>query len=159
MIYLVTANITLLCSHMLQLLIHYYNLSRSANTQLIWSIQQQVHCYDLSRPNQYYIAIIHSVTANNTLLWSVSLQPILTYTAIYYVIQHSLWTMNTKTDRILIYKQGDHPPAAGGPPPMRIPGAARRTPRQYPRLWLLCYYIVFSVLPFVLLDICLSEDT
>ena len=40
-------------------------------------------------------------------------------------------------------EQGDRLPAAGGPPPMRIPGAARRTPRHYPRLWISCYYIVF----------------
>ena len=42
-----------------------------------------------------------------------------------------------------IHEQGDRPPAAGCPPPMRIPGAARRTPRHYPRLWTMCYYIVF----------------
>jgi len=29
-----------------------------------------------------------------------------------------------------IYEQGDRLPAAGGPPPMRTPGAARRTLRQ-----------------------------
>ena len=29
------------------------------------------------------------------------------------------------------------------PPPMRTPGAARSTPRHHPRLWILCYYIVF----------------
>ena len=34
----------------------------------------------------------------------------------------------------IIYEQGDRLPATGGPPPMRIPGAARRTPRHYPRL-------------------------
>ena len=45
------------------------------------------------------------------------------------------------------------------PPPMRIPGAARRTPRHYPRLWILYYYIgFFSVLPFMLFDIRLSKD-
>jgi len=34
--------------------------------------------------------------------------------------------MNTNAYRNLIHEQGDRPPAAGGPPPMRIPGAARR---------------------------------
>ena len=50
-------------------------------------------------------------------------------------------------------------PLLEDPPPMRIPGAARRTPRHYQGLWISCYYIVFfSVLPFVLFDIHLSED-
>ena len=48
--------------------------------------------------------------------------------------QHALCNMNTKAYRILIHEQGDRLPAAGEPPPMRIPGAARRTPRHYPRL-------------------------
>ena len=34
-------------------------------------------------------------------------------------------------------------PLLEDPPPMRIPGAARRTPRHYPRLWISCYYIGF----------------
>jgi hypothetical protein len=49
-------------------------------------------------------------------------------------------------------EQGDRLPAAGGPPPMRIPGAARRTPRHPPRLWISCYYIVF----FLLCHLCYS---
>ena len=64
---------------MLQLLLHYYNLSHSANPQLIWSISLQpiLHCYDLFRYSQYQIAMIYLVTANTTLLWSIPLQPIL----------------------------------------------------------------------------------
>ena len=44
----------------------------------------------------------------------------------------TILSMNKATDRQLLED----------PPPMRIPGAARRTPRHYPRLWISCYYIV-----------------
>ena len=146
MIYLVTANITLLWSISSQPLLHYYNLSRysqyyitmiylvTANTTLLWSISLQpiLHCYDLPRYSQYYIAIIYLVTANTKLLWSISLQPILhsydlsrhsqynnrntmiiliqqQLMLLYTTWYNSLWNMNTKADRILIYEQGDHP--------------------------------------------------
>ena len=62
------------------------------------------------------------------------------------------------TLRILSMNKATACPLLEDPPPMRIPGAARRTPRHYPRLWISCYYIVFSVLPFMLFDIRLSED-
>ena len=70
MLYLVTANTTLLWSISLQPILHCYDLLRTANTTLIRSISLQpiLHCYDLSRYNQYYIAIIYSDTANTTLL-------------------------------------------------------------------------------------------
>ena len=52
---------------------------------------------------------------------------------------------------VINYEQGDRPPATGGPPPMRTPGAARRTPRQLSKTMnLVLLYCVFSVLPFVL---------
>ena len=44
--------------------------------------------------------------------------------------QSMIWHSEYKAYRVIIYKQGDRLPAAGGPPPMRIPGAARRTPSQ-----------------------------
>ena len=47
------------------------------------------------------------------------------------------------TLRILSMNKATACPLLEDPPPMRIPGAARRTPRHYPRLWILCYYIVF----------------
>ena len=54
--------------------------------------------------------------------------------------------------RMIIHEQGDRSPAAGGPPPMRTPGAARRTPRQLSKtINFVLVYCVFSVLPFVLL--------
>jgi hypothetical protein len=54
-------------------------------------------------------------------------------------------------------------PLLEDPPPMRIPGAARRTPSQLSKTMTLCYLIVFLFLPFlfcyfVLFDICHSED-
>ena len=51
----------------------------TANTTLLWSIPLQpiLHSYDLSRHSQYYIAITYLVTANTTFLWSISSQPIL----------------------------------------------------------------------------------
>ena len=55
-------------------------------------------------------------------------------------------------------EQGDRLPAAGGPPPMRIPGAARRTPRHSPNYEFRVIILFFSVFPFVLYDIRLPED-
>jgi hypothetical protein len=45
----------------------------------------------------------------------------------------------------LYVNQGDRPPAAEGPLPMRIPGAARRMPSQLSKTMTLYYHIVFSV--------------
>ena len=154
MTYLVTDNTTFLWSILLQPLLHCYNLSRFsqcyiAMTYLVTAIQPILYCYALSRYSQYYTAMIYSVTANTTLLWSIPSQPILHcydlfchsqyYIAMIYLttvnttllwynkrntmiilIQqqlmllyttwyNSLWNMNTKADRILIYEQGDHP--------------------------------------------------
>ena len=67
---------------------------------------------------------------------------------LYYLIQHALRNMNTNAYRNLIHEQGDRPPAAGGPPPMRIPGAARRTSSQLSKTMTLCSRIAFSVLLF-----------
>ena len=182
MTYLVTANITFLWSISSQPILHCYSLSWyspyyipmiyivTVNTTLLWSILLQpiLHCYNLSRYSQYYIPMIYIVTVNTTLLWSISLQSILhcydTTTAIQLILlyttcyntRYEIWiqkpiaflSINKVTTR-----------RCWRTPPMRIPGAARRTPRQSPRLWILCYYIVFfSVLPFVLLDIRRSED-
>jgi len=49
-------------------------------------------------------------------------------------------------------------PLLEDPPPMRIPGAARRTPRHYPRLWISCYYIVFFCFAICVTRYPLSED-
>ena len=60
---------------------------------------------------------------------------------------------------VIIYEQGDRLPAAGGPPPMRIPGAARRTPNQLTKtMHFVLLYCFLLFLPFVLFDIRLSED-
>ena len=49
-------------------------------------------------------------------------------------------------------------PQLENPPPMRIPGATRRTPRHYPRLWISCYYIVFFCFAICVTRYPLSED-
>ena len=56
----------------------------------------------------------------------------------------------------LLYKnKDDHLTAAGGPPPMRAPGAARRTLNQQPKTMnsVLLYCFFFLFLPFCVTDI------
>ena len=70
------------------------------------------------------------------------------------MIRHSEY----KNCRTITHEQGDCSPAAGVPPPMRIPGAARRTPNQLTKTMhfvLLNCFLLF--LPFVLLDIRIAE--
>ena len=187
MTYLVTDNTTFLWSILLQPLLHCYNLSRFsqcyiAMTYLVTAIQPILYCYALSRYSQYYTDMIYSVTANTTLLWSIPLQPILhcydlfCYSQ-YYIAMIYLTTVNTtllwynKRNTLIIliqqqlillyttdttrYEIWIQKPIAllsmnkattrccWRTPPMRTPGAARRTPRQSPRQWILCYYTVF----------------
>ena len=61
----------------------------------------------------------------------------ITNTAIYYTTiiymqqpkqQSMIWHSEYKNYRTITHEQGDRSPAAEEPPPMRIPGAARRTP-------------------------------
>ena len=60
---------------------------------------------------------------------------------------------------VTTYEQGDRPPAAGGPPPMRTPGAARRTLRQPSKTMnFVLLYRVFSCFAICVIDIRLSED-
>ena len=50
-----------------------------------------------------------------------------------------------KAYRVIIHEQGDRPPAAGEPPPMRRPGAGRRMPSQPPKtmifVLLYCFFL------------------
>ena len=178
MTYLVTDNTTLLWSIPLQPLLHCYNLFRFsqcyiAMTYLVTAIQPILYCYALSRYSQYYTAMIYSVTANTTLLWSIPLQPILhcydlfCYSQ-YYIAMNYLTTVNTTllwyknvilwlswynnnlycyilldTTRYEIWIQKPIAFLSMNKattrccwryPPMRTPGAARRTPRHHPRL-------------------------
>jgi hypothetical protein len=66
--------------------------------------------------------------------------------------------MNTKADRILIHEQGDRPPAAGGPPPMRIPGVAGGRHATIQDYEFRVIILFFLFLPFVLFDIYRTED-
>ena len=65
MIYLGTANNTLLCSPSLQPIPHCYDFSRYS---------QILICNNLSSYNQYYIDLLYLVTASTTGLYSSSLQ-------------------------------------------------------------------------------------
>ena len=65
--------------------------------------------------------------------------------------QSMLWHSDYKAYRVIIHDQGDRPPAAGGPPPMRTPGAARRTLNQLPKTMNFVLLYCFSIFPFVLL--------
>ena len=81
-------------------------------------------------------------TITNTTIYSV---------AIIYMPQSKqqsmIWHSEYKNYRTIIHEQGDRSPAAGGPPPMRIPGAARRTPNQLSKtvnfVLLYCFFCVF----------------
>ena len=72
--------------------------------------------------------------------------------AIWLSIQQQIYDM---TLRILFMNKATARPLLEDPPPMRIPGAARRTPRHYPRLWISCYYIDF----FLFCHLCYSIST
>ena len=80
-------------------------------------------------------------TASHMLLYNPMLQH--SNKLLYSNRYNKLLYANILLHSVILYEQGDRPPATGGPPPMRIPGAARRTPRHYPRLCISCYYIVF----------------
>ena len=87
---------------------------------------------------QQHVNIILWIQHSNTLLYSKW------YNQLFYA--------NTLLHSAIIYEQGDRLPAAGGPPPMRTPGAARRTLRQPSKTMncVLLYCVFFPVLPFVL---------
>ena len=157
MIYMVTATITSLWSILLQHLLrpydpycysNYYvfmtyivtstyhaflNYIVTATTTPLWSIwlQQLSHLYDPYCYSNYYVLMIYIVTA-------------------YYIL--------------MITIPGERPPCTHsrdwGPPPdapyQERPGGRHA---KHPRICLLCYHIVFfPVLPFVLFDICRTED-
>ena len=59
--------------------VHCYDLSRYSQYYIarIYLVTANTTCDDLSRYSQYYIARLYLATANTTLLWSISSQPIL----------------------------------------------------------------------------------
>jgi hypothetical protein len=69
-LHLITAITTLLYPIPLQPILNCHDLSRHNQyyIAIIYSVHPILHCYDLSRYSQYYIAMTYSVTANNTLL-------------------------------------------------------------------------------------------
>ena len=142
---MVTANITSLRSVLLPQLLRlhdlycystyhiFMNYIVTATITFLWSIWY----------SNYHVFMICIVTATTTSLWFILLQPMT-----------SLWSLYPVNVR--------HAPiaATGGPPPdapyQERPGGRHA---KHPRICLLCYHIVFfSVLPFVLFDICRTED-
>ena len=156
MIYMVTATITSFWSILLQHLLRPYDPYCYSNyyvfmTYLVtapitsfWTIllQQLLRPYDLHGYSNYHISMIHIATATITSLWFILLQPIT-----------SLWSLYPVNVR--------HAPiaATGGPPPdapyQERPGGRHA---KHPRICLCVIILFFSVLPFVLFDICRTED-
>ena len=127
--------------------------------------------YDTWYNNQYIIThhMIHIFIQQPTIIytkWYSNYHATMLLTQQPNILLHTNWISNLYVTILLIQPitllyiyQGDRPPAAGGPPPMRIPGAARRTPSQLSKTMSLYYHIVFFCFCyFVLLDICHSED-
>ena len=56
-----------------------------------------------------------------------------------------LWHPDYQAYRVIIHEQGDRLPAAGRPPPMRTPEAARKTPRRLSKImnFVLLYCVFF----------------
>ena len=95
----------------------------------------------------YYVTILLLIQQSNELLFSYWYSKPLCY---YTTIDITIYMQQLKQQAMTwyIHEQGDHPPATGGPPPMRTPGAARKTPRQLSKTT--NFVLFFSVLPFML---------
>ena len=84
---------------------------------------------------QSHLLIFNNDSASFTMpLWYSWYKTLITY-PLPPIYETALW--------ILSMNKATACPLLEDPPPMRIPGAARRTPRHYPRLWISCYYIDF----------------
>ena len=102
----------------------------SANTLPYPLIQQSMTHYTITNTTIYPITIIYMPQSKQ---------------------QSMIWHSEYNNYRTITHEQGDRSPAAGGPPPMRIPGAARRTPNQLTKtLNFGLLYCFFLFLPFVL---------
>ena len=133
MIYIVTATITSLCSILLQQLLCPY----------------AIYCY-----SNYYVSMISITTATLTSLC----YPLLQHLIRHYVLIATAYYVT------MIPISGKRPPCTHSrdwrtPARCAIPGAARMTPRQTSKnMHFVLSYWFFSVLPFVLFDICRAED-
>ena len=141
---ILTTSITSQWSLLLQHLLRHYDLYYYSN----YHITIQIVLQQLLRPNDlfYYsnsnVTMLSVITASNTSLWSLLLQPIM-----------SLWSLYpANVHHAPIAATGGLPPDA---PYQERPGGRHA---KHPRICILCYHIVFSVLPFVLFDICRTED-
>ena len=87
---------------------------------------------------------------SNTLPYLLIIKSMTIYTIIHSAIQQSIttiqsivWHSEYKAYRVIIHEQGDRLPAAGGPLPMRTPGAARRTINQLSKTMNFVFFTVF----------------
>ena len=93
-----------------------------------------IYSYRYSKLIRYYTTIDTTISRNYTMLIQQSMHSIPSY-----------YNNNATSYDV-------HPPAAGGPPPMRIPRAARRTLNQLTKTMnYVLLYCFFLFLPFVLL--------
>ena len=118
-------------------------------TMLLYPIDTTIYSITILLLMQQAITLPHSYRYNN-LIWY--------YTPIDTTIYA---TAATSYDMIPHYyhEQGDRLSATGGPPPMRTPEAARRTPHQLSKtVNFVLLYCVFFCFAICVIDICLSED-
>jgi hypothetical protein len=122
-------------------------------------IQQRIYLLDDTWYSNLYIMILDTaISAINLQQWFSKLSYALKDTLIQNTNNLSLQLIYDMTLRILSMNKATACPLLEDPPPMRIPGAARRTPRHYPRLWISCYYIVFFCFAICVTRYPLSED-
>ena len=133
----------------------------------LWSIwlQQLSRLSDLPCYSNYHVFMTYMVTATITSIWSILLQQLSRPSDLIchsnYVFMINLVTVYYV---LMITIPGERPPCTHSrdwrtPARCAIPGAARRTPRQTSKTMpFVLSYCFFSVLPFVLFDICRTED-
>ena len=96
---------------------------------------------------QQAITILLWIQQANTLLYNPMIQHSNKF--LYSNRYNKLLYSNMLLHSVINYEQSDRPPATGGPPPMRTPGAARRTPRQLPKtmnfVLLYCGFFCFAI--------------
>ena len=122
-------------------------------------IHQRIYLFDDTWHSNLYIMILDTaISSINLQQWfsklSYALMILWYKTPIIYLLQ----LIYDMTLRILSMNKVTACPLLENTPPMRIPRAARRTPRHYPRLWISCYYIVFFCFAICVTRYPLSED-
>ena len=126
------------------------------NLYLLHLIQQQIYLYnDTWYSNLYMMILDTAISSINLQQWFSKLIMPLWYSWYKTLITYPLPPIYDTALWILSMNKATACPLLEDPPPMRIPGAARRTPRHCPRLWISCYYIDF----FLFCHLCYSIST